>query len=137
MRSKEMDFDVVRKIALALPGVKESSLHGAPSLKVSGRLLACPAIHKSAEPNSLVVSIGLDEREGLLATQPGVYYVTDHYINHPAILVRLPRIRRESLRRLLGMAWRFVSLKGKRGKTPNTDGGGASVALAGRGHARH
>jgi hypothetical protein len=114
MPTKKIDFDVVREIALAMPDVEESALHGHPSLKVSGRLLACPAIHKSAEPNSLAVRIGFDERQALLASQPDVYYVTDHYINHPAVLVRLSRIRLDSLRDLLATAWRFASSKGNR-----------------------
>jgi len=114
MPNKKIDFDVVRKIALALSGVEESTLHGAPSLKVSGRLLTCPALHKSAEPNSLAVRIGFEERQALLAAEPEVYYVTDHYVNYPVVLVRLSRLRPDSLRDLLGMAWRFVSSKGKR-----------------------
>jgi hypothetical protein len=124
MPSKKIDFDVVREIALALPGVDESALHGHPALKVSGRLLTCPAIHKSAEPNSLAVRIGFDERQALLASQPDVYYVTDHYVNHPAVLVRLSRIRRDSLRDLLAIAWRFVNSKPNRAAklltTPST-----------------
>jgi hypothetical protein len=114
MPSKTIDFEVVREIALALPGVEESSLHARPSLKVAGRLLTCPALHKSAEPNSLAVRIGFKERQALLAAQPEVYYVTDHYLNYPAVLVRLSRIRHDSLRDLLGMAWRCVSPKGNR-----------------------
>ena len=106
-----MNFDVVREIALAMPGVEESSLHGAPSLKVSGRLLACPAIHRSAQPNSLVVRIGLNQRAELLAAEPSIYYVTPHYLDHPAVLVRLDQIDRSSLRELLRLAWRFVSSK--------------------------
>src|SRR5438046_4360612 len=47
MPSRKIDFDVVRKIALALPDVEESTIHGAPSLKVRGRLLTCPALHVS------------------------------------------------------------------------------------------
>src|SRR5947207_10599057 len=113
MPSKKLDFDAVRVIALALPGVEEGTLHGAPSLKVSGRLLTCPALHKSVEPNSLVVRIGFEERQALLAAQPSVYYLTDHYINYPTVLVRLSRIRRNALRDLLTAAWRFVGLKGK------------------------
>ena len=108
-----MDFQVVREIARALPDVEESSLHGAPSLKVSGRLLACPALHKSAEPGSLAVRIGFEERAALMAAEPGIFYVTDHYVNHPAVLVRLGQIDRDSLRNLLGLAWRFVSSKKK------------------------
>jgi hypothetical protein len=114
MPSKKMDFAVVRVIAMALPDVEESTIHGAPSLKVRGRLLACPALHRSAEPNTLAVRIDLDQRGELMAAEPSVYYVTDHYVNYPTVLVRLSRIDRDSLRDLLNMAWRFVSSKTKR-----------------------
>lgn len=113
MPSSKIDFDVVRAIGLALPGVEESSLHGAPSLKVSGRLLTCPAIHKSAEPNSLAVRIGFGQRAELIAAQPSTYYVTAHYVKYPAVLVRLGEIDRSSLRELLILAWRFVSSNAK------------------------
>jgi hypothetical protein len=111
--SKPLDFDVVREIALALPDVEESTIHGAPSLKVRGRLLACPALRKSAEPDSLAVRIGLDQRAELLSADPRVYYMTDHYVNYPTVLVRLSQVHRDSLRDLLGMSWRFVTAKGK------------------------
>lgn len=114
MRSKKMDFDVVREIAMALPDVEESTTHGAPSLKVRGRLLTCPALHQSAEPGSLAVRIGFDQRAELLATDPRVYYVTDHYVNYPTVLVRLSQVHRDSLRDLLGTSWRFVSAKAKK-----------------------
>jgi hypothetical protein len=106
-----MDFNVVRKLALALPGVEESTIHGAPSLKVRGKLLTCPALHKTAEPNTLAVRIGFDQRAALLAADPGVYYVTDHYVNYPIVLVRLSLIHRDALRDLLATAWQFVSTK--------------------------
>jgi len=59
MAEKMIDFDVVREIALALPDVEESTIHRAPSLKVRGKLLTCPALHVSAEPNSLMVRTDL------------------------------------------------------------------------------
>jgi hypothetical protein len=113
MPGKPIDFDVVREIARALPDVEESTIHGATSLKVRGRLLTCPAMHKSAEPNTLAVRIGLDQRAELIEAEPSVYYVTDHYLNYPTVLVRLSRIDRNSLKDLLGMAWRFVNSKTK------------------------
>ena len=113
MPSKTIDFDSVREIALALPDVEESTIHGASSLKVRGRLLTCPALHRSAEPNTLAVRIDFDQRAELIAAEPSVYYVTDHYVNNPTVLVRLSRIDLNSLRDLLGMAWRFVSAKTK------------------------
>lgn len=116
MPIRKIDFDVVREIALALPGVEESSLHGAPSLKVSGRLLTCPAIHKSAEPNSLAVRIGFDQRAELMAAEPGIFYVTAHYVKYPAVLVRLDEINRKSLKNLLRLSWRFVTSNAKASK---------------------
>ena len=108
MPRKPLDFDAVRAIGLALPDVVESTSYGAPSLKIGKQLLACPAIHKSAEPNSLIVRIPLADRDRLLEEQPAVYYVTDHYVNYACILVRLSAIRRDALRELFGNAWRFV-----------------------------
>ena len=108
MPKKPLGFDVVRELARRLPDVEESTGHGAPSLKVRGKLLTCPAIHKSAEPDSLVVKIGFDQRAELIAADPDVYYVTNHYVNYPTVLVRLSRIHRDSLRDLLGMASQFV-----------------------------
>jgi len=49
MAKKRIDFDAVREIGLALPDVEESTIHGAPSLKLRGKLLTCPALHSSAK----------------------------------------------------------------------------------------
>lgn len=114
MPRKALDFDAVRKIALALADVEESTLRGATSLKVRGKLLACPAIHRSAEPNSLMVRIGIAERAQLLSVAPETYYLTDHYLNYSAVLVRLSKIDRKSLESLLHSAWLFVGAKKKR-----------------------
>jgi len=114
MAKKTTDFDMVREIALALPDVEESTIHGAPSFKVRGKLLTCQAIHRSAEPDTLAVRLDFEQRARLIAAAPSIYYLTDHYVNYPTVLVRLSRIDRESLRDLLDMAWRFVSSKTKR-----------------------
>ena len=87
-----INFDTVRKIGLALPGVEESTAYGSPALKVRGKLLACVPTHRSAEPGSLVVRVGFDDRAELLAAAPDVYYVTDHYLDYSAVLVRLSRV---------------------------------------------
>jgi hypothetical protein len=113
MAKNQMDFDLVREIALALPDVEEGTIHGAPSLRVRGRRLACPALHRSAEPDSLAVRIDVDQREALIAAEPGVYYVTEHYLNHPMVLVRLSSIDRHALRDLLEKAWRFATSRKK------------------------
>ncbi len=116
MPRAKIDFETVRRIALDLPGVEESTTYGSPSLKVRGKLLAVIPIHKSAEPDSLAVRIAFDRRAELLAAAPEVYYLTDHYVNYPVVLVRLSRIHPDALRDLLGMGWRFVTTKTLGGK---------------------
>lgn len=111
MPRKTLDFDAVRDIAMALPGVKQSIIHGAPSLKTGGKLLACPALHRSAESDSLVVRIGIAERAKLIKAKPDTYYVTPHYSKYPMVLVRLSHIDRTSLRGLLEKSWAFVDGK--------------------------
>lgn len=104
----KVDFDLVRSMALELPDVAVQDSARGPSVKVRGKLMACPAIHKSAEPETLMVRIGKDERAKMISDDPETYYVTDHYRNYPALLVRLSRISRESLEELLGLSWKFV-----------------------------
>jgi hypothetical protein len=109
MPRSAINFDIVRKIGLALPGVEKSTAYGAPALKVRGKLLACVPTHRSAEPSSLAVRVGFEDRAELLAAAPDVYYATDHYLGYSAVLVRLSRITPDVLRDLLGMAHRFVT----------------------------
>src|ERR1700728_1618964 len=109
MPRSTIDFDAVQKIGLALPGVEASTAYGAPALKVRGKLMACVPPHRSAEPNSLVLRVGCDDRAELLAAAPDVYYVTDHYLGYNAVLVRLSRVTPDVLRDLLGMAHKLVN----------------------------
>ena len=107
MPRAKITFDDVRQIGLEMEDVKESTTYGALALKVRGNLLACKAINKSAEPDSLVVRIDFDQRDALLAEAPETYYVTGHYVNYPSVLVRLSRIGKDELRDLLNSAWRY------------------------------
>jgi hypothetical protein len=109
----KITFETVRKIASSLPGVEESTSYGTPSLKLRGQILTCMAINKSAEPNSLVIRIDFDQRDALIAEAPDTYYTTDHYVNYPAVLVRLDRVDKEMIRDLLNAGWKFVSTRAK------------------------
>ena len=111
MAKSTINFDTVRNIGLALPGVEESTAYGQPALKVHGKLLACIPANRSAEPGSLAVRMDFDDRAELLAADPDVYYVTEHYVSYTAVLVRLSRVNPDVLRDLLGMAYKFVTRK--------------------------
>ena len=107
-------FDVVRKIGASLPGVEEGTAYGSPALKVRGTMFACLAVNRAAEPNTLVVCIDFDQRDELIAEEPKTYYLADHYVNHPCVLVRLSHIREDALRDLLLAGCRFISTSKRR-----------------------
>ena len=107
-------FKTVESIARALPGVEVTTTWGQPTLKVRGRMFACMAAHKSAEPDSLVVMMDFAERDALIEDDPDTYYLKEHYVNYPCVLVRLSRTHKDALRDLITGAHRFVSAKGKR-----------------------
>ena len=109
MPRRKITFDTVREIGLALPEVEEGTTYGTPALKVHGNWLACVPSHRSAEPDSLAVRIEPAQRDELIAAQPDVYYVKDHYIGYPVVLVRLARVHPDALGDLLLMAWRLAS----------------------------
>jgi hypothetical protein len=113
MAKKKIDFDTVREIGRALPGTEEGTTYRSPALKVRGKVFACLATHKSASPNTLVVRTGFETRDELTAAAPATYYLTDHYVAYPFVLVRLSRIGHDALRDLLTTAWRLASA-GKR-----------------------
>jgi hypothetical protein len=77
-------------------------------------MFVCIASHKSAEPNTLVVMMDLADREALLEDDPDTYYLKDHYVGYPCVLVRLSRVHRDALRDLVIGAHRFVSARLKR-----------------------
>ena len=92
----------MRQIALTLPGAEEGTSYGTPACKVKGKLFA--RLHQDGE--SLVVGVDFEEREILMNAAPEKFYITDHYLNYPWMLVRLSAVRPDEIRDLLVQSWR-------------------------------
>ena len=106
-----INFDNVRSMALAMPGVEESTTHGAQALKVQGKLMAWLPVKRSVEPGTLAIRVEFEDQAELIRANPDVYYLTDHYVGYNAVLIRLSRVNADELRDLLGMAYKFVTRK--------------------------
>ena len=103
---------MVRAVGLAMPGVESTTKYGgSPVLKLHGCFMAGMATHRSAEPDTLVVRVGDEERDLLLQEAPTTYYVTDYYRSHPVVLVRLSDLDRAALKDLLRVSWRLTAEK--------------------------
>jgi len=104
-------FAPVAAIGRTLPDVEETTTWGTPALKVVGTMFVCIASHKSAEPDTLVVMMDTADRDALIAEDPDTYYLKEHYVGHPCVLVRLRRVSPDALRGLIVGAHRHVSQK--------------------------
>ncbi len=112
-------FETVRTVGLTLPDVEATTRYnGSPVLKVGGAFMAGLASHPSAEPGTLVVRAGFEEREWLIEDAGETYYVTDYYRGYPVVLVRLSRIDRDALRDLLSMSRRLTLPKARQPRRP-------------------
>ena len=103
-----LTHDDVVEIALHLPGVEEGTSYGTPGLKVRGKFLT----RLRDEDGALVVKVGtMLERDFLLSSNPTVFFITEHYREYPALLVRLDHVSEATMRELLVNSWRRVAPK--------------------------
>jgi hypothetical protein len=107
-------FKTVESIGRTLPDVEVTTTWGQPTLKVRGKMFACMASHKSAEPNTLVVMMDFADRDALIEDDPATYYLKEHYLNYPCVLVRLSRVHSDALHDLVTGAYRFVTARMKK-----------------------
>ncbi len=98
---------LLRKLALALPEVEEGTSYGTPAWRVRKKLIA----RLREDDASAVVRVDFDAREILIEADPGVYSVTDHYLNYPMVVVRLSKVDPGELAELLEDAWRRLAPK--------------------------
>jgi len=99
-------------MAMALDGVEESTSYGTAAFKVRGKLIA----RLKEDGESLVVGTTFEEREEMMRAEPETYYITDHYLKYPWVLVRLPKVHPDALRDLLKGAVRLAA-RNKKGGT--------------------
>jgi hypothetical protein len=102
MKPKAPVYETAFRIALALPGTEEGLSYGTPACRVDGRLFA--RLREDGE--TLVVRSSFEERDALMRKHPKIFHLTDHYVNYPWLLVRLPVVPERMLRAVIEQAWR-------------------------------
>jgi hypothetical protein len=100
--------DIV-KFTLAMPDVVESTSYGKPALKRGDKLIFAL---RDGETLSMVCSF--EDRSALLATHPETFFITDHYLNWPAVVVRLLNAETKVLRAAVTAAWERAGSKARK-----------------------
>jgi hypothetical protein len=115
-RKPVMAYETLKRKALELSEVEESTSYGTPALKVRGKLM----VRLKEDGETAVLRTTWDARERLMVLHPDVFFVTDHYRNHPWVLLRLPAATPEIVAHAhaLAEAWRLVAPKSRAAKYP-------------------
>jgi hypothetical protein len=100
-----ISYDDLRREALALPEVEESTSYGTPALKVRGKLM----VRLKEDLETVVLRTTWEDRERLMTLHPRTFHVTDHYRAHPWVLMRLAEARRAQVPEWLKAAWRLAA----------------------------
>ena len=103
-----MKWKQVCALGIELPEVTESVWYRMPSLAVRGKSFA----GFREEIAAIVLRLeSSDEQARLIATNPGVYYIMDHYAGSSAVLARLAALSAPECRLRLERAWRLTAPK--------------------------
>lgn len=118
-----VDVETVRRIALLLPESRDGSTAVALSFHVRGKQFAWtyfervhPKRPRVPRLDVLAIRCAPEEKERLLACDPGKFFTTDHYKGFPAVLVHLDCVDEQEMRCLLAAAWRCQAPPGLRGQ---------------------
>jgi hypothetical protein len=95
----------VRRIVLSLPGIEEGTTYGTPSFRVKGRFLA----RIDEKEGALILKVDFDRRDALMQEDPETFFITDHYVGYPMVLIRLATVQPRILRGLIEEEWRRLS----------------------------
>jgi hypothetical protein len=103
-------FDQIRKVAMALDGVVETTSYGTPAFKVNGKLFA--RLHQDKQ--TLILAMNFDQREDMISMDPDTFFITDHYKDYEWVLVHLAQVSPTAMRKLLEISHQTKSIrKGK------------------------
>ena len=115
-------YDSVKKAALLLAGVEESTSYGTAALKVRGKLLA----RLKEDQTTLVLRVTWEEREPLLTMYPEQFFLTEHYRNGPWVLLRLKAASSAQVKAAVSHAWQQTAPRSLTQVKPVAAGKGAA-----------
>ena len=105
--SFRLTYETVRQIALALANVEDGLSYGAPALKVKKKLF----VRLREDLNAIVLKTTFEEREELMAAESTIYFITDHYLKYPYVLVNLERVGLDALGDLIRRSYNLARLE--------------------------
>ena len=110
-------IDDVAALALGLPGVTEDERHGNRTWFVARKAFAWERPFSKADirrfgdetpPEGPILAVrvaDLNEKEAVLAAEPGAFFTIPHFDGYASILVQLPKVPGTALREAITDGW--------------------------------
>lgn len=105
MSETDEQFGRLQRLAAAagLPDIELGTSYGTPALKVGGKSFV-----SIKNPETIVLSIAIEDKERLIEMAPEIYFQTDHYVGWPSLPLRAQVIEDDELQRRLVDACAFA-----------------------------
>lgn len=98
-------YEKLAAAALLLPAAYEQECHGTPAFYVAKKLFV--RLREDGE----TIALYNNDRDEWMARNGDLFFITDHYKNHPMLLADLKRISKEDLTTLLQTSWKLRAPK--------------------------
>lgn len=95
-------FQILKDIAMELPGVEEAISWGHPNLKVGKKAL----LFWNPTHNAPVFKVPFEERDFLIEADPETFFTTDHHRSWPLVLARPDKVDIAWVRNNIKRVWR-------------------------------
>jgi hypothetical protein len=112
------DAETVRRLAMALPEVRDASSGPHLLFEIEGRGFVWtwservhPKRRRAPRPEVLAIRCELPRKDLLIEAAPEVFFDEDHYRGFPAVLTRLAAVEEAELAALIEAAWRLRAPK--------------------------
>jgi hypothetical protein len=94
-------LDDVVPFALSLPEAVESTSYGLPAIKRGDRWM----LGLRKDDVTIAMRCSFEDRARLLRDHPKIFFITDHYLNYPAVVVNLANYKKKIVKDAITRAW--------------------------------
>jgi hypothetical protein len=98
-------LETIREIVKQLPGTEEYICFGTPAFRTKKRLIA------RLQEDGNTLSVYAADRDIWINQYPEMFFVTPHFYNYPAVLLKLSVIPTRLLRQVITEAWQQTAPK--------------------------